>query len=188
MAGGFGGKLNPKIKNYKTKGFTSEVLNNSPNNFAPKKNNLSGILKPGETFKVNPESPNFGKEFFNNYLQKEQDLVASSRQTSLQKEIDLLLNEIKKLINSTNNLSEEIENIPLEQIVENSEYQVNFLVRIKNLIVNFRQNISESSIWLECLNSKKKKKNSYWSKARNKKSGGEQYLFSGEHTASRSAN
>lgn len=191
MAGGsFGSKPDPKNK-YKAKGYTSEVLQNYPSKNPSQKNVLSGVLKPGESFQPNKESSSYGKDFLNNYLFKEEKVLIEKRQTNIQAEINELRKEIQNLINVTQNLDKQIENVVSENIPEGNEYQINFLVRIKNLIANFKKNISESCVWMECLNNKKKKKgnnkkkDSFWENTENN---GAKYLTSGEHSASRSAN
>ncbi len=85
-------------------------------------------------------------------------------------------------------MEKDVEIAAISPIVDVSEYQLNFLQRIQKIISIFRQNISEAGNWMESFNAKKKKKNYFWNTAKNKKKGGTDYLFSNEHSASRSAN
>lgn len=191
--GGIMGKIDPKKINAFKSANSSEVLKDSQNNSAPKKFSLSGILGLNQTVEINKnaqKTENWGKEFFGNInlLQQQEKVLFDQKQQELEKAVVELQEEIKKLTKSTDNLEKDIQNIPLENIPEASEYQVNFLIRIKNLIANFRRNINEAGVWLESFSSKKKKKNYFWNTARNKKKGGEQYMNSNEHSAARSVN
>lgn len=191
--GGVMGKFDPKKINAFKSANSSEVLKDSQNNVAPKKFSLSGILGLNQTVEINKnaqKTENWGKEFFGNVniLQQQEKVLFDQKQQELEKAVVDLQDEIKKLTKSTDNLEKDIQKIPLENIPETSEYQVSFLVRIKNFIVNFRKNINEASVWLESFSSKKKKKNYFWNMARNKKKGGEQYMNSNEHSAARSVN
>lgn len=194
MAGGvIMGKPDPKKFNAYKAGNSSEVLKDSQANVAPKKFSLSGILGLNQTVELNnnqKKTENWGKEFFGsiNLLQQQEKLISDNRQKELEKAISELQTELAKLTASTDNLEKDVQNIPIENIPEASDYQVNFLVRIKNFIINFRKNINEASNWLSSFNTKKKKRNCYWNTAKNKKKGGEQYLMSNEHSAARSVN
>jgi len=194
MAGGnVMGKVDPKKINLFGNSKSSEVLKDSQNNSAPKKFSLSGILGLNQTVELHQNSPkleNWGKEFFGNVnlLQQQEKVLFDQHQKELEKAVTELQDEIKKLTKSTDNLERDVQNIPLENIPEASEYQINFLVRIKNFIANFRKNVNEAGAWLESFTTKKKKKNYFWNTAKDKKKGGEQYLMSNEHSAARSVN
>lgn len=189
-AGGpYYGKVDPKKRNIFGTSKNDEILSDSQVNSAPKKFSLSGILGLNQTVEINKapsESPNWGKEFLGNInpLEKENSLHNQQRNEQ-EKNIIGLQEEIKKLTISTSNPEKNIENIGLIHIPETSEYQVNFLERIKKYLA---KNISNSNSWLESFSHKKKKKNYFWSTAKNKKQGGEQYLMSSEHSAARSVN
>jgi hypothetical protein len=163
----------------------TEVLNDSSR--APaKKQFLGGVLNPGESIDFNRENtPKFEKPKFDNYLQKEQAVFVNQHQDEVRREIEELLLEIKKLAKSTDNLEQAVKMAVEQPIVEFTAYERNFLYRIKNLISQFRTNVSEASNCFEMFQSRKKKKNAFWNKA---KSGGQKYMDSGEHAVARSAN
>jgi len=187
MAGGFGYQKNQKNNLNKNElAPSSQGVDNAP------KFSLKGILNLGQSIEINKPQKidsTWKKEtlFGENYLQKQEETLIRQQQGELQQEIKDLSNEIKKLVNSAQNLEVEVEKAALESIIEVNEYQISFLKRIKNLIIDFTQNISESNIWISALNNKKQKRNAFWNKAKSK-NGGEQYLMSSEHSASRSAN
>jgi len=192
-AGGpYHGKANPKKPSFFGVNKSSEILSDSQTNTAPKKFSLSGILGLNQTVEINkapPESPKWDQEFLGNInnIQEQEKTLYNHKQKELENTIKELQQEINSLTNSTDNLNQDIQNIALENIPEVSEYQINFLTRIKNFVINFRKNINEASSWLESFSQKKRKKNYFWSMAKSKK-GGEQYLMSSEHSSARSVN
>lgn len=195
MAGSFGYKLNPKQNKLAKSTFGSEVLKESPEISSPQntrpnkapKFSLSGILGLNQTieFGKKEEKPVIN---FINHLEKESQIILDNRQKELQKAIEELRTEIKKLASATDNLEKDVEVAAMAPVAEANEYELTFLQRIQKIIVIFRKNISEAGNWLESFNAKKKKKNYFWNTSRNKKKGGTEYLFSNEHTAARSVN
>lgn len=195
MAGGMGFKQNPKNKNAAKNSGGNEVIKDYQANYPSIKKNpglLGGILSLGQTIEIGSqkkEPENWSKEFLGqiNHLVHQEKVLLDHRQIELQKNIEELRLEVSKLIKSTENLDKEIEKVSVVEIVEANTYQIGFVQRIKNLIINFRKNISEAGVWLDALTHKKSKRKAFWNNVKNKKNGGEQYLFSGEHSASRSA-
>lgn len=188
MAGGFGFQKNPKNNNINKSELapSSQGIDNTP------KFSLKGILNLGQSIEINknPKIDSTWKKetlFGQNYIQRQEETSIRQGQGELQKEIKELVEEIKKLVNSAQNLESEVEKVAFQPIVDINEYQLSFLKRIKKIIVNFSQNISEAGVWMESFMHKNKKKNAFWNKAKSK-NGGEQYLMSSEHSASRSAN
>lgn len=171
MAGGVLFKSNSKPKRGQNNESNNEILKES-----------GAVNKQQETQKEKA----FVK-YFLEQLQKEQQMVYDRRQMDVKKEIQELQAEIKKLKALTNDLNTEVEKAIDSTIYEYNEYQINFLQRIRRIINDLRKDICESTDWLACFNQKKKKRNCFWNNAKSKK-GGSQYLQSGEHSASRSAN
>jgi uncharacterized protein DUF5660 len=192
MAGGSGQKSNQKQKHFAKSVSSSEVLNNFQPSDVQSTNSESGILTPGQSIEFNKESHqknNWSKEFLSNTVEIDQKLIIQRQGKETQHLIEEIRLEIQKLvIELSQELGKEVTKVALTNIPENNHYQLTFLGRIKNLIQKIRQDISESNIWLNTFNQKKGRQNSFWGKARNKKSGGQKYLFSSEHSASRSAN
>lgn len=192
MAGGFLLKSTNKSKSTKSNGYNNEVLRESSAS-KPKKITLGGILGLNQTVEINKKpqkKENSEKDFIKNFLnqlQKEQQTLVDHKQLEIKQEIKSLQEEIKKLNNASEELNHEVTQATLVNVIDSSEYQLNFLLRLKKLIVSLRENVSEACQWLDCFNSKKKKKNCFWNNAKKDK-GGSQYLQSGEHSASRSAN
>jgi hypothetical protein len=189
MAGGYGSKPDPKNKGFLKK--NNEILNNF-SDFSAKKteNKLFGILFPGQSIELNKKETtniSWNREFLTKSTTQEQAIFINQHSKEIEKAINDLRLEIKNLIKTTENLNHEIIQSAEQNIVDFSEYQLNFFQRIKMIVINFRQNITEASVWLESFNHKKNKKNAFWNKAKSK-NGGEQYLMSSEHSASRSAN
>ncbi len=193
MAGGFGVKQNPKNKTIFNK-HNSEILKEFPDQQTPKiPQKTSGTLFPGQSLFLHsqesqPSQINWSHEFSSKSVAQEQSLFVNQRFQETNVAIKELRQEISQLIKSTDNLESEIIQVTNQNIVEINQYQLNFLSRIKSLIIQFRRNIDQSCLWLESFNHKKNRKNTFWNTVKNKKNGGEQYLLSGEHSVSRSTN
>jgi len=196
MAGSFVFKTNNKQK--QKLGSNNEKIAESIHSFAPdtqkpKKTNsgLRGVLGLNQKVELNKSTPKepWNQEFLKgiSHLVNEEKVLLDSKQKEIQNAIDDIRQEIKKLYQSSQVLDREITKTVFQPVIESNQYQLNFLIRLKNIIIGFRQNISEASVWLESFQSKKRKKNAFWSKVKSK-TGGEQYLNSGEHSASRSIN
>ena len=175
MAGSFGFKLNPKNKSL-TKKNNSEILKDFPDTSVKKDTpKLFGTLFPGQSVDINPSSKepkiNWSQEFITKSLSQEQSLFVNQHTQEIQQNIQEVRLEIKKLVESTQELDHEIQQAANQNIPQANEYQVSFLNRIKKLIINFRQNIDESCVWLNSLNHKKSRKNAFWGNVKNKKNG-----------------
>lgn len=189
MAGGYGSKQDPKKSFNKN---NNEILKDFPSSPAKKsEHNLFGTLFPGQSIEVNKKETttniSWNREFLIKSTTQEQAIFINQHSKEVEKAINELRLEIKNLIKITENLNHEIIQSAEQNVADFSEYQLNFFQRIKMIVINFRQNISEASVWLENFNHKKNKRNTFWNRAKSK-NGGEQYLMSSEHSASRSAN
>jgi hypothetical protein len=199
MAGGLMQKQQNTNKKYKkNSGTSSEIISNLFSN-EPKNNKKSfnGVLELNKSINLNDQpqeqekneiakkNAEFIKQFFNNF-KKEQEVLYSQKEQEIKKELSELKEEIKKLIKSTENVKKDVENAIETNIVEYTEYQVNFFTKLKNFIINLRKNIEEADLWFESCNNKKRKKNCFWNNSQKGKN--QQYMQSGEHSASRSAN
>lgn len=189
MAGGFLVKSNNKTDHHKIGGLSNEIIKGTGEDIPNKKIGLMGILGLGQSIEIHKPLQKWGDEFFGglNHLQQEQNFFLKNQHDELKKSVEAIQQEIKKLVKTTENLNTDVEKVALDPITEVSEYQLRFLNRIKTFISNLRKNLSQASTWLESFQTKKRKKNAFWVNVKNKKGGGEQYLFSGEHSAARSA-
>jgi hypothetical protein len=191
MAGGSNSKKDPK-KLYAKNFFSNESLESQPDFSpappAPQKISLRGILGIGQPVEFNKGISSPAKELFNgiSHLHQEQQVLFDQHQKELAKALTELRNEIASLIKNTDNLEKSIENIVVNEIVEVSEYQINFFLRVRTFIASVRQSISETSLWVQSFAAKKKKRNYFWNTVKNKKKGGDAFLFSDEHSVSRS--
>ena len=170
--GSYHGKSDPKKPSFFGVNKSNEILSDSQTNNAPKKFSLSGILGLNQTVEINKSDPkpeSWSKEFLSNinYVKEQEQTFFNQKQKELENTIKELQQEIKSLTDSTDNLNQDIQNIALENIPEVSEYQINFLTRIKNFVINFRKNINEASSWLESFTKKKRKKNYFWPLTKN---------------------
>jgi hypothetical protein len=189
MAGILVPKNDPGKVSVKTGVLSNEILSDSQSSpKTPQKLTLRGILGLNRPVEINPSAKSlWTKENLGiSSISQQEQILLDNRQRELEKAIKELQGELAALLPATEALDKNLENAVLENIPEASEYQVSFLKRLKNLVVGFRKNLHQASVWLESFNTKKKKKNYFWSMARDKKKGGEAYMFSDEHSAARS--
>jgi len=188
MASGYISKNDSKNNKSKIGVLSNEILSDSRSvPKTPQKLTLRGILGLNQPVEINSAATGWTKENLGiSDLSRQEMFLLDNRQKELEKAIAELQAELKSLVSASEGIGTQIENAVLENIPEVSEYQVSFLKRLKNLIVGFRKNLNQASAWLECFNTKKKKKNYFWSMAKDKKKGGEAYMFSDEHSAARS--
>lgn len=200
MAGILGPKWDPKKQQTNKQWNSPEYNQNNAANLAPTSTkteprslfSLSGILGLNQTVELHKkEQPGPAPEkkpLFFNHLEQETKTLFDVHQKELHQEINALRAEIQKLIKASGELSQEVESAALLPTVEANSYQVRFLGRLRELISSFRRNVNEGAAWMQTLNKRKSRKNAFWGTVKNKKKGGEQYLFSSEHSVARSAN
>lgn len=193
MAGGFAGKLDPNkikiLKNGLSSEFDSKMASSQISPDTPKFS-LRGILGLGQTVEVNKApKTNWGEKLYfgGNHLEAEIQRLHDGQKEELEKVIKQLQEEIKQMKAALGTMEKAGDDIILNPVIEASEYQLNFISRVRNFLSSLRQNINQATIWMETFNRKKKKKNYFWSTAKDKKKGGQQYMFSNEHSAARSA-
>lgn len=191
-----GGILNSKTDPKKSKtvwGFNvNESINENSQNSAPQKFSLRGILGLNQSVEIHQEKADklWTKENFHLNIISEQDRKAlENKQQELEAVVEQLKLEVKKLTIATSELDSDLSHATMENTPEINEYQVNFLTRLKNLVIAFRRNINEASCWVDTFNkknSKKQKNSGYWKNLKSK--GGTKYMMSDEHSVARSVN
>lgn len=189
-----GGILTSKSDPKKPKNFwgdnKTESLNENKPNYSPINFSLRGILGLNQSVEIHKQEANklWTKENFNLNIIGEKDRQAlENKQHELEAVVEQLKLEVKKLTVATSELDSNLSHATMENIPEANEYQVSFLVRLKNLVIAFRRNINEASCWLDTYSAKKNKKqknSNYWKNLKTKS--GLKYLMSDEHSAARS--
>lgn len=172
-------------------GFFKESLESTPSQ-QPPQFSLRGVLfGPGKNFESGNQTPVEKTEnkvaMFSNHLVEEGKIIADQQEKELKKAIDGLIKEIKKLAKTLTGIEKDAEKIALQPVTEYSEYHLNLFQYLRQKIAEAAQDASECAPWLEHFSRRSKKRNAFWATYKNKKSGGEQYLFSGEHSAARSS-
>lgn len=191
MAGGLlVSKSDPK-KSKNLWGVDNNETNKDINtNFSPIKFSLRGILGLNQSVEIHKTQADklWTKENFHLNIATEQDRIAiEKKQKELEAVVEQLQLEVKKLTVATSELDSNLSKATMENVPEANEYQVSFLMRLKNLVIAFRRNINEASCWLDSFNGKKNKKqknSGYWKNLKSK--GGIKYMMSDEHSAARS--
>jgi len=185
-----GGTIAKDLKNKKG---TTQLLSgqNSPefvnnNTQTTKTNGLRGILGLGQSAEIS-KSSNIGKELYQpSHLEREATLLVHQDNQELKKTISELVEQIKSLTHAAKTTQKEIEKIGLEENPEPSIYKVNFLQRLVNYLKNVTKNINQAGEWANLFAIRCKQRGKFWNNVKNKKAGGEQYLFSSEHSSARS--
>ena len=164
----------------------------SPNKLQerPIKFNLSGILSLGKKVDIH-SSPEQKKpqlqantEFS---IVSQEKVLFSLQQEQVSKEINALRQEIQALVGSVKDVAHDVEQAVYTPVTQATKYEVNFFQRIHKIIQDLRRNISQAQEWMSAQKTRKSRKNAFWGKVKDRQhGGGEQYLFSNEHSAARS--
>lgn len=155
----------------------------------PKFTGLAGILFPGQTVEIHKKKetkPSFSNEFSTPSLASQEKVLFDIQKQVVEKEIAQIHADIQSLAATAKTIQSEIAQAVLSPPVEFNQYQISFLKRIRLLIEMLRKNILEAGEWASQFSAKKRKKNMFWSKAMDKKRGGQQYMDSSEHSVARS--
>jgi hypothetical protein len=147
----------------------------------------SGDLKPNQPFNLdqNQNLPNqetweqkprfFQQEYLD--IRKREQLIWSHHEQETKQQITAILEELKKIAASTQNLAQEIQ-VAAEQVpVDPGVYHLNFFQRLRVALVELRKRVEESATWLSAFNQKSKKRNYYWGQF---KKSGTKYTLSQE--------
>lgn len=117
-------------------------------------------------------------------IHREGKILFTSEQKEIQKQVNVLQEEIKKLAKSTSDLASEAKEAEITAMQEApliGTYHLNFFIRLRRLISELRSQIQESSFWLASWNKKAQKRNYYWNQF--KKSGSKFMLSSDRYMA-----
>ncbi len=155
----------------------------------PKFTGLAGVLFPGQTIEIHKKKEsklNFSHEFSTPNLASQEKVLFDIQKQVVEKEIAQIHADIQALAATAKNIQTEVAQAVLNPPIEFNQYQVSFLKRIRLLVELLRKNILEAGEWATQFSTKKRKKGMFWSKAMDKKKGGQQYTDSSEHAIARS--
>lgn len=136
-------------------------------------------LQPGEWAEVEQEAwekekiEPFQREF--GQIQQQERLLFKQSEQNNQLQIRGILEELKKLVASTETLAEEVEVAVQQAPVDPGVYHLSFFEKLRQTIILFKRQIEDSSTWLAAFNQKAKKHNYYWGQVRKS---GTKYLLS----------
>lgn len=122
---------------------------------------------------------------------KERSLYVEENKQEIAYRSNLVLTEIKQLIQETDGLKKELDDFALEELPEDpGEYHLSFLARILKLIEKARRAIHDAATWLAVANSRIQKKGLLagygFGKGKQSTTAGIQKMLGGEMGASRS--
>lgn len=119
----------------------------------------SGDVRPNEPIDMSRERQTYPSPFRRPEIQR-QPYVHVEEQ-GLKQKIDAVRNELAVLVKGLKKLNTEIEKAVSEVPVQPGIYHLNFLDRLRAVLVVLRQNVEDSGNWLALFNNRKQKKQ-YW--------------------------
>ncbi len=149
---------------------SSQIFNRRPRTLP-----RDGALSPDQKLnfgKIIEEEKTETKEAIGGFYKRarsREKLVFSQKEEEVKNQIQALREEIKKLINLTQEVAQETEKVALEEVVMPGTYHLNFFEKIRSLLALARKRIEESRTWLSLCKSRSKKQSHYWAQV--KKSG-----------------
>jgi hypothetical protein len=117
------------------------------------------------------------------HLLKEESKTVENKQNELRLELQVIMQEIQKVVVSTDNLAEATQIGMMSAPAEPGIYHINFFKSILEFLYSFRKRLDLATNWLSSTNKRAEKKN-YWSMYKKK---GSSFLLSPDHYLSRSA-
>lgn len=152
--------------------------------------NRSGEISPGESLSMkdilNGKEAVREKEKkqlrFENTLLSEEAKVSREKGNELRVELQAVMNEVKKLADSTNGLAEATNAASISAPVEPGIYHINFFESLLEFLQSFRKRIDLAATWLQSTNKRAEKKN-FWSQYHKK---GTSFLLNPESYSQRS--
>lgn len=152
LGGGFG----KSVKSDLVGGVASDILTNI---FSPVKKDL----KPGEEIKF-PTEENLPPKPIVSEVRKPELVLFTAQEANLAREVKAVRAELKKTVDELKELNTaviEVEKAVAQTPVKAGKYHLSFFARLRAIIKLFRQQVSESRLWLEASCTKKQKRN-YW--------------------------
>ncbi len=116
-------------------------------------------------------------------LLEEERVQVEKKTNELKLQLHAISQEVVTLVQSTQNLSQEVQIAAMQAPIEPGVYHVIFFQKLLEFIKSFRKKIEDASIWLQSVNKRAMKKN-YWSLY---KQHGSKFLLSPDHYLQRSA-
>lgn len=151
----------------------------------------SGEITPGESLSMkdilngNEAVKEKGKKQlrFENTLLAEETRASREKVSELKVELQAVMNEVKKLADSTKNLAEATNAASVSAPVDPGIYHINFFESLLEFLKSFRKRVDLAATWLQSTNKRAEKKN-YWSQYKKK---GTTFLLNPESYSQRSA-
>lgn len=178
-----GGNFYSALKDDLVKEGTRDIFNSlSPFTQNQELNQKGNLVTPEKT---KPEANIYARRV--EIIHHQEKILFTRQQKETQQQVLALQEEIKKLAESTAQLVSEVkqaETISLQPIPSAGKYHINFLTRLKEIIISIRSQIQESAFWLAAWNKKAQKRNYYWNQF---KQSGSKFLLSSDRYVSTQA-
>jgi len=179
MNQGFGqapvkGGTNPKIQSF------LEALRNSQGKFDAQ---TPDTANPFAEFQYKKEIEKKRIESFHKARAEEWNRIYSAKQKEIEKKIEQIREELKKLAARLKNLDSNVTAAVQAPVVEAGEYHLSFLEHIREVIHDYSLKVSQADSWLEVYNKRSRKKGFYWGQAQKR---GTSYTLNNERTVATS--
>lgn len=157
----------------------------------PVKQSYSGEISVGESLEIdkiysgeNEKEKKLKTQLtYERVLRREEKELKTKKSNELRLELKSLMQEVVKLSQNTQELSEEVQIASMQAPVEPGVYHKVFFEKLVEFIKSFRKKLKEAGTWLQAANKRAEKKN-YWTKY---KKHGAKFLLSADHYLTRSA-
>ncbi len=93
---------------------------------------------------------------------RQEFLVFSQKEETRRKEIITLQEELQKLVEEIQDVSQEVDTAVSQQLVNPGIYHANFFDKLRQLIKLLRQRVHDSRTWLATFNQRAQAKLGYW--------------------------
>lgn len=184
------------LGNSAQKSITSDIFEGIPKSaldqlFSNQDKNYSGEITPGENLNMDEvfsgqreENEKLSKQIaFERKLSDEENTQSEKKINELRLQLHALMEEVKKLALSTQEMGEQVKIASLQAPVNPGVYHLVFFEKLLEFVQNFRKKVENAEIWLESTNKKAEKKN-FWTMY---KKSGSKFLLSPDHYSQRSA-
>ena len=168
-----GSQTSPKVQN-----FLESLRNNSGMS-----NQESPFSNPFAEFNRQKEIEKARIAQFHQARNKEWESIYNAKNKQIERQIEQIREELKTLAKEIVKYDQNIKQAIHTQVANPGVYHVTFFEHIRQIISLIRKNVSEANNWLSIYNKRSKSKGAFW---KNAQTGGSAYMFSSEHSVTRS--
>lgn len=95
-------------------------------------------------------------------VRRQEKTIYNAKQQETKTQVSVLVEEVKRLASSVQNLEKEVEITAIQTPVEPGVYHVSFFQKLISFLRSLSEKIEDSTLWLSAANTKSKKRSHYW--------------------------